>query len=124
MIKKKVFLFFCLFAMQVISCSSFGTIDVYPESTKLSIHNGSRVLLQNVKWNGVNFGNIGRGEVSEMEVLEGNNGKVFFTIGNKEYQTYNTITCVKHKRNSFRFIDATFIDDNGIRILLGDINEN
>jgi hypothetical protein len=121
---KKLFLVFCLFAMQIISCSSFGTIEVYPESTKLAIHNGSGVILQNVKWNGINFGNIGRGEFSEMEVVDGNNGKVFFTIGNKEYQTYNTATCAKHKRNSFRFIDATFIDDNGIRILLGDINEN
>jgi hypothetical protein len=117
MMKKFLLMFF--FAAQIVSCG-VGTIEAYPESTKLSIQNDSGVRLLNVKWNGVNFGSLGLGEVLEREVPEGN-GKVFFEVDDKEYKTYNPVTCEKYKRNRFRFIDATYVEDNANRITIKDI---
>jgi hypothetical protein len=115
----KFFLLIFFFAMQIASCG-VGTIEAYPESTKFSIQNDSGVRLFNVKWNGINFGNIGLGEVLEREVSDGN-GKIFFESGGKEYRTYDPFTCEMYKRNRFRFIDATFVEDNAKRITLKDI---
>jgi hypothetical protein len=110
------------FAMQIFSCGE-GIIEAYPESTKFEIQNDSRVRLLNVKWNGVNFGNIGLGEVLKKEVSEGN-GKVFFEASGREYRTYNQFKCEKYTRKKVKFIDATFvedIEDNAKRITLTDV---
>jgi hypothetical protein len=118
----KKFLFMLFFAMQIFSCGE-GIIEAYPESTKFEIQNDSRVRLLNVKWNGVNFGNIGLGEVLRRDVFDGN-GKVFFEARGREYRTYNQVTCEKYKRKKFKFMDATFvedIEDNAKRITLMDV---
>jgi hypothetical protein len=116
--KNFLYLFFCFFAVQIISCSSFGTIEVYPETTKLTIQNDSGVRLLNVKWNGINFGDIGLGDVSEMDVPDGES-RVAFEVNGKEYLTYSKTKCEKYKRKRFTFIDATLIiysDDDWIEL--------
>jgi hypothetical protein len=97
------------FAMQVISCGE-GIIEAYPESTRFEIQNDSRVRMLNVKWNGINFGNIGLGEVLRRDVYDGN-GKIFFEAKGREYRTYNQFTCEKYKRKRVTLIDATFVED-------------
>jgi hypothetical protein len=77
--------------------------------------------MYNVAWLGVDFGNIGMGEISEKEVPEGG-GKITFEADDKEYITWNTVKCEKHKRNTFTFTDATFIQGStGMRISVKEI---
>jgi hypothetical protein len=117
--KKSLPMLICVLAMQIASCE-VGTIEVYPESTKFSIQNNSGLRMLDVAWIGIGFGDIGLGEITEKEVSEGN-GKVTFKANGKEYLTYNTIKCEKHRRNKFTFVDATFVEYNGERISIKNI---
>jgi hypothetical protein len=101
--KKFLPLMLCFFAIQIISCSA-GTIEAEPEATKFSIKNDSKIVLQNVKWNGADFGNIGLGDVSEKIVSSGQ-GYVHFYFKNKQYSTHEYISVKKHRREEF-FIHA------------------
>jgi hypothetical protein len=103
-----------------------GVIEAQPGATKLTIQNNSRVQLLNVKWNGINFGNINSGEISEKEVSTGQGLYVYFEVGNnKRYRTWNYISAEKYRHGKFTFIDNTSIIDsensNSNFILLGGV---
>jgi hypothetical protein len=97
----------CFIAMQIISCS-IGTIEIEPGATKFSIKNDSKIVLQNVKWNKIDFGNIELGDVSE-KIVSAGQGYVYFYFGNKQYSTYDYISVEKHKREEFYIHANTFV---------------
>ncbi|MDR2584083.1 MAG: hypothetical protein LBC75_11430 [Fibromonadaceae bacterium] len=108
--------------MQTISCS-IGTIEVIPESTKLSMQNNSSVKLLSVKWNGTDFGNINLGESSEMIVSHGE-GPIYFSVSNgKQYRTQAYVLGKKYEHTKFPFIDNTRVIDVDTKnaSILGDI---
>jgi hypothetical protein len=105
--KKLLLQMLCFFAMQIISCS-IGTIEAEPGATKFSIKNDSKIVLQNVMWNKVDFGNVELGDVSERIVSAGR-GYVYFYFGNKQYSTYDYISVEKHRREEFYIHANTFV---------------
>jgi len=119
---KKFFPIYCFFFLQIVSCH-FGEIESKPEATKFSIKNNSIVLLQNVIWNGTDFGDISLGGVSEREVLDGWS-YVFFQANGKQYYTERLVFAEKHKRGEFPFINETLVIEstpNATPILLKDV---
>jgi len=105
--KKFLLLMLCCFAMQIISCS-MGIIEAEPGATKFLIKNDSKIALENVAWNKVDFGNIELGDVSE-KVVSAGQGYVYFSCKNKQYATYDYISVEKHKREEFYIHSNTFI---------------
>jgi len=97
-----------------------GTIEAKPEATKLSIQNNSKVQLQDVIWNGTNFGDIDPGEISEMTVSPGG-AHIYFN--NKLYYTDAYVTIKKYEHHKFPLINNTRVIDvkTNIPSLLGDI---
>jgi hypothetical protein len=83
----KKILFLCFFTAQIISCA-IGTIEAEPGATKVTINNRSTVNLLNVRWNGVRFGNINAGDLSEKMNVSAGNGPVYFEAENGS--TYST----------------------------------
>jgi len=107
---KKFLSISCFLFLQTISCS-FGTLEIKPEATKLSIQNNSRVQLQNVKWNNTDFGNIGLGNITEMMVYSGN-GPIYFNASNgKRYYTQTYVIGKEYEHNKFTFINNTIVID-------------
>jgi hypothetical protein len=98
----------CFFAMQIASCSQ-PTMDVHPGTTKFSIKNNSRAQLQNIRWNGNNFGDIIPGEISEEKDVSNGEGYMYFTLKGEEYQTRTMVKVEKHERNSFNIHNNLFV---------------
>ncbi|MCL2101292.1 MAG: hypothetical protein FWH22_06215 [Fibromonadales bacterium] len=93
----KKFLLFAVFSFY--SCATEGNIEFVPGATKMEFRNESAIHLQNVRWNGRNFGNIEPGGISEMIVSEGH-GYIFFNASNGEsYQTAQIFIGEKHRSN-------------------------
>jgi len=116
---KKFLSISCFLFLQTISCS-FGTLEIKPEATKLSIQNNSTVQLLDVIWNGTNFGDIDPGEFSEMIVSPGGD-HIYFN--NKLYCTDAYVTVKKYEHYKFPLIDNTRVIDvkTNIPSYLGDI---
>lgn len=105
--RKFLSLAFCLFSLQIFSCSE---VEVIPEATKLTIQNNSGVVLTDVVWNGTDFGDLDLGWVTELEVRDGI-AAVFFKLhkNGKSYRTSAQVKGDKLKNNKFSFVDATVV---------------
>jgi hypothetical protein len=113
--KKLLLPAFCFFALQIASCSQ-PIIDAQPGTTKFSIKNDFRVQLQDIRWNGNNFGDISPGETSEKKVSDGQ-GYMYFILKDKEYETQTIINVEKYLHNNFNIHKNLFVIDENLKML-------
>jgi len=105
--KKFLLLAFCFFTTQMNSC---GSIEVYAETTKLTITNNSTtILLQNVRCGGADFGDIGKnGESSTREISIWENIKITFEVNGNSYYTE------EFGGKEYRLFKYTFEDNTSV----------
>ena len=85
-----------------------GTVIKKPELTKISMLNESSIdLLQKVSWNGINFGDIEKGNKSERDISLWSAAYVHFEYNGIAYRTEAPFTGEKCKSNILRFLDET-----------------
>ncbi|MDR0517258.1 MAG: hypothetical protein LBH25_09475 [Fibromonadaceae bacterium] len=98
----------CFFALQIASCSQ-AIMEYQPGATKLSIESDFKAQLQNIKWNGSDFGDISPGEGPRERMVSEGQKYVYFTLKGKEYETQTIVSVEKYSHTIFKIHKNLFV---------------